>query len=125
MCGQVSSVQLQPWPTQARRGNDKQRPIGFRQRTIIRQPVDTADATKRPFDGGPLRRLERVERIALTRTNRSPSAQGQPRLDALANDNLMTLGGWMMDTVMRRLSLGAGRRKNKSERGGSCKTDWM
>jgi hypothetical protein len=45
-CGPVSLIHLQPGPTQARRGDDDQRPVRFRERNVVRQPVDAADATK-------------------------------------------------------------------------------
>ena len=43
-CGRVSLIHLQPGPTQARRGDDDQRPVRFRERHIVRQPIDAADA---------------------------------------------------------------------------------
>ena len=43
-CGRVSLIHLQPGPTQARRGDNDQRPVRFRERHVVRQPIDAADA---------------------------------------------------------------------------------
>jgi hypothetical protein len=75
---------------------------------VVRQPIDAADALNCLLVGRTLslRRPQRVKNVPVARADRSPSAKGEPRFDALANDNLAA--GWsrVLRTVMNRLGVG-------------------